>query len=138
VVSSAAAACGDAPVDEEALDEITRVSEWSLRAVARTTVVPVAPRPDPAWTASAVAVAEVVVGLDGGVQQFRILEAPRDEIAASVAQAVRQWKFDRLRSSGRWRRYRGKLTFYFHANGDVTSPETSLELFRKAVRGERP
>lgn len=87
--------------------------EIALRNKATNIVVPNYPNDAKKAKASGVAVAELTISETGLVLDVKILEAPHNSISASMAEALRQWKFSPFMIKGQPQKIQGKITYYF-------------------------
>jgi len=87
-------------------------SEYSVRASAVRVVHPKYPPTAFRQHQTGVAVAQVYVNDDGAVEKVDLLQAPSEAIAASVREALKQWKFgpELVTPGGE---FTGKMTYYF-------------------------
>lgn len=119
----------------------TRMTEQSLRKLAVKQKMPEYPAESLKTKAAGVAVAQVVVGVDGRIEEVRLLQAPDDHTAVAVKAALAQWEFRPLTAgpgSSEKRRASGKLYFYFDVQGGsgrVLLPEEALAA---STRGASP
>ena len=94
-----------------------------IRQLVEKSLDPAYPEASIARGESGVVVAQVRLSSSGEVRSVEVLQAPSQEMAESVRQAVAQWKFrkDLEKATGvqlQERELTGKLTFYFwSANG---------------------
>jgi TonB family protein len=95
--------------------KVATVSEKTLRKFAKVTVMPEYPTESKRNGSQGVAVAELSIDEQGGVQKVQILEAPDEAIGNAVVKATSLWTFQPgvEDSTGKAIRLSGKLTFYF-------------------------
>jgi TonB family protein len=92
-----------------------RVGIDVLRRMATAIVVPVFPKDAIAAGRYGVVVAEVYLDKASRVERVEVLEAPCPSVAASVLEAIRQWKFSSQHSN---MNRVGKVVYYFqNVNG---------------------
>lgn len=103
-----------------------RFVEIVMRNRAIRKVTPVYPLDSIKLRHHGVAVGEVTVNHAGKVTAVKVLQAPDDDIKASVASALRQWTFKPETIHGVPVDFIGTLTFYFEikdGKSDVLNPD---------------
>jgi TonB family protein len=110
-----------------AQDNTISFGEMVLRTMATAQPAPEYPAASIARKSTGVAVAAIATGTDGRVTTVTLLQAPDDDIAASVRTALRQWVFKPATVIGRPGAYglQGRVTFYFRlvaGRGRVLNP----------------
>lgn len=119
----AAGATGVAGENAPRSGPVLRIGEGVLRALATNAVRPEYPLVSKQQGVTGVSVVELIINPDGSVRDVRVLQAPDDPTAKSVALAVRHWRFKPLRIRGQAQTIVGKLTFYFRQRGGVFTVE---------------
>jgi hypothetical protein len=95
--------------------------------------MPEYPRGTLAARTTGVAVAGVVIGVDGTIESATVLQAPDSESSASFARALRNWRFKPLVGrDGTVRRISSKVVVYYmidRGRGAVVFPAAALGHF---------
>ena len=114
-----------------------RMSEKSLRKIAKATTKPLFPEDAIRQRQTGVAVAKMTIDESGSVFKVEVLEAPNETIGASLTKALLEWRFEPNEINGRPTKLTGKVTYYFvFQNGKpvVLSPDEAPYLGRQSKR----
>lgn len=108
---------------------IVKLAEEDLRRSAVNQSMPRYPRASVERGVQGVAVAAIVVGLDGRTEAVTVLQAPDSQCEEAVREALMRWMFGPVQVKDfpdeRWR-LEGRVTFYFRFRGGqpvVLNPE---------------
>lgn len=134
-LSLSAAAC-----DADTVPEPLQAHEAGLRRIAIEKPEPEYPLTSIEQRVSGVAVASVLIDVDGRTKRVEVLEAPDEQIAASLKKAIAQWRFPPPSIIGSSEHFEmtGKLTYYFDVidgKGVVSSPEARRNLVKASHKG---
>lgn len=111
---------------------LERVPEWPGRRLATSQVQPVYPMSASQRNIGGVLVADVRYGKDGRVTSVSVLESPSSVFTVAAANALAQWRFEKVSSLSECERIT-TITWYFvviNGKGDVldpTSPGTAQQ-----------
>jgi len=97
---------------------VVSMSAKVLRNMATTSAAPRYPVESLRSESSGVAVAEVLISMDGKVQSVRVLESPDRHIADAVATALRTWRFQQFHADRKVKTLRSRFVFYFRIGAD--------------------